>query len=159
MKFAIIYYSSCREDPEFEKRVQDNILSVTDLPIVSVTQKPMDFGRNICVGDVGASGFNCFRQQQIALENTDADFVISTEADCLYPGDYFKEDIFADDKCFRMNNLYVMGDHRNYYWRKLEGAAHAQVINRQFYLDRLNKLFEAMTYCSQCVTGDRVPFA
>ena len=142
MEFAIIYYSSCRENPEFEKKVQDNILSVTDLPIISVSQKPIDFGENICVGDVGVSGFNCFRQIQIALQNTDADFVISAEADCLYPSDYFKKDIFADDKCFRNNNLYVMGDHRPYFWHKKEGATHSQVINRKFYLDRLNKLFE-----------------
>ena len=142
MKFAICYYTSNRENPEFEKKIQDNILSITDLPIISVSQKPIDFGKNICVGDVGVSGFNCFRQIQIALKNTDADFVISAEADCLYPPDYFKKDTFAINKCFRMNNLYVMGDHRSYYWRKLEGATHAQVIYRKFYLDRLNKLFE-----------------
>ena len=49
-KVAIIYYTSSREDPKFEKMVQDNILSVTDLPIISVSQKPIDFGKNICVG-------------------------------------------------------------------------------------------------------------
>jgi len=141
MEYAIIYYTSNRENPDFEKRIQENILSVTDLPIVSVSQKPIDFGKNICVGDVGVSGFNCFRQVQIALENTDADFVISAEADCLYPPDYFE---FKPDneQCWRNNNLYVMGDHRHYFWRKPEGATHAQVIGRKYYLDRLNKLFE-----------------
>ena len=140
MNVAIIYYTSNMEDESFEKHIQDNILAVTDLPIISVSQKPIKFGKNICVGDVGASGFNCFRQQQIACENTDADFVISAEADCLYPPDYFT---FRPptEEYYRNNNVYVMGDHRYFYWRKLEGAAHAQMVGRQYYLDRLNELF------------------
>lgn len=141
MTVAVIYYTSNREDPKFEKRIQQNILSVTDLPIVSVSQKPIDFGKNICVGDVGASGFNCFRQIQIACQNTDADFVISAEADCLYPPEYFK---FRPEttQCWRNSNLYVMGDHRSYYWRKPEGATHAQIVGRKYYLDRLSELFD-----------------
>lgn len=141
MEYAIIYYTSNREDPEFERKVQENILSVTDLPIVSVSQKPISFGENICVGDVGVSGFNCFRQVQIALQNTNADFVISAEADCLYPPDYFQ---FKpnNEKCWRNNNLYVMGDYRQYFWWKREGATHAQVVGRKYYLDRLNYLFD-----------------
>lgn len=140
-KVSVIYYTSNREDPEFEKRIQDNILSVTDLPIVSVSQKPINFGKNICVGDVGASGFNCFRQVQIALQNTDANFVISAEADCLYPPDYFT---FRPEtvECWRNNNLYVMGDRRSYFWKKPEGQTHAQIIGRQYYLNRLNELFD-----------------
>lgn len=138
---GIIYYSSNRENPEFEKRVQENILSVTDLPIVSVSQKPIEFGENIVVGDVGTSGFNCFRQVQIALQNTDADYVISTEADCLYPPDYFTFRP-SSEECYRNNNLYVMGDHRSYYWRKPEGATHAQIVGRKYYLNRLNELFD-----------------
>ena len=141
MEFAIIYYTSNKENPDFEKRVQENILSVTDLPIVSVSQKPIDFGKNICVGDVGVSGFNCFRQQQIALENTDADFIVFTEADCLYPPDYFEFNPI-NDECWRTNNLYVMGDRRQYFWEKPQGATHAQVSGRKHYLDRLNMLFD-----------------
>ena len=35
-----------------------------------------------------------------------------------------------------------MGDHRKYFWKKPEGATHAQVVGRQYYLDTLNNLFE-----------------
>lgn len=141
MTVTIIYYTSNREDPKLEKRVQDNILSVTDLPIVSVSQKPIDFGKNICVGDVGVSGFNCFRQIQIACENTDAEFVISAEADCVYPPDYFTF-VPENEQCWRSDNLYVMGDHRRCYWKKSEGATHAQIVGRKYYLNRLNELFD-----------------
>lgn len=140
---TVIYYSSNREKPEFEERVRKNILGVCgDLPIISVTHKPIDFGKNIVVGDVGVSGFNMFRQVQIACEAAKSRFVLSAEADCLYPPDYFTFVPEKDDICYRNKNLYVMPQHRAYFWRKEEGATHAQIVGREFYLKTLNKLFE-----------------
>lgn len=140
---GIIYYTSNREDPLFEERIRETLLlHCGNLPIVSVSQKPIDLGKNICVGDVGTSGFNMFRQVQIALQNIDTKFVISAEADCCYPPDYFKFIPPREDMCYRNSNLYVMGDHRDYWYHKPTGATHAQVIGRRFYLDTLNKLFK-----------------
>lgn len=143
MTKAIIYYTSNREDEGFEQRVRENILRVSGgLPIISVSHKPIDFGKNISVGDVGASGFNMFRQVQIALNNTDADFVISAESDCLYPPEYFQYTPSRDDICYRTSSLYVMPDKRAFYFHKKEGATHAQVVGRKYYLNRLNELFK-----------------
>lgn len=142
-KAAIIYYTSNREDPKFESRIQENLLKVCGgLPIISVSHHPIDLGKNICVGDVGTSGFNMFRQVQIACEATDADFVISAEADCVYPPDYFEFRPPKLDICYRDSNLYVMPDHRNYFFSKKEGATHAQIVGRKYYLETLNKLFK-----------------
>lgn len=139
---TIIYYSSNREKPEFEERIRNNILKFSgNLPIISVTQKPIDFGRNIVVGDVGASGFNMFRQVQIACREAKTRFVLSAEADCLYPPDYFVFVPERDDVCYRDKNLYIMGQHRTYFYKKEEGATHAQIVGREFYLRTLDKLF------------------
>ena len=142
MTKTIIYYSSGREKGDFEERVQDNILRISgDLDIISVSQYPLEFGYNICVGDVGVSGFNMYRQVQIACEAATGDFIISTEADCLYPPDYFR---FTPDRLdipYRDTNLYVMPDARDYFFYKKEGASHAQIVGREFYLKRLNELF------------------
>lgn len=140
---TVIYYTSNRENPAFEQRVRENLLKACrNLPIVSVSQKPIDLGKNICVGDVGTSGFNMFRQVQIACEVATTPFVISAEADCLYPPDYFEFVPKELDICYRDNNLYVMPDARDYFFYKKEGATHAQVIGREYYLQVLNKLFE-----------------
>jgi len=140
---TILYYTSNREGSRFEMRVKDNIREHSQgLPIVSVSQYPIDFGENICVGDHGASGFNMFRQVQIGLEEIDTKFVISAEADCLYPPDYFEYRPPEDDKCYRNTNTWVMPQWRAFFWRKPEAATHAQIIGRDFYLARLNKLFE-----------------
>lgn len=145
MSKTIIYYSSNRENPDFEKRVMINIKilsKIYGISIVSVTQKPLSFGHNIVVGDVGASGFNMFRQVQIALKEVKTDYVVSTESDCLYPPDYFNVEPEDLNTCYRNSNLYVMPDARDYYFYKKEGASHAQVVGTKYYLDTLNKLFE-----------------
>src|SRR5260221_10764450 len=140
---TIINYSSNRENPDFERRVQENLLKVCGgLPIISVTHKPTDLGKNICVGDVGVSGFNMFRQVQIACEAATTPFVISAEADCLYPPDYFQFIPPKSDVAYRNSNLYVMPDLRHYFFYKKEGATHAQIVGREFYLKTLSKLFE-----------------
>lgn len=142
-KATIIYYTSNREDPGFERKVQENLLkNCGGLPIISVSQKPIDLGKNICIGDVGASGFNMFRQVQIACEAAKSTFVISAEADCLYPPDYFKYIPPYRNIAYRNSNLYVMPDKRDYFFYKKEGATHAQIVGRKFYLAVLKKLFK-----------------
>lgn len=140
---TIIYYTSNREDANFERKVQETLLkNCGGLPIISVSQKPIDLGKNICVGDVGVSGFNMFRQVEIACEAAKRKFVISAEADCLYPPDYFQFIPPREDTCYRDNNLYVMPDKRDFFFYKKEGATHAQIVGREFYLKILKKLFK-----------------
>lgn len=142
-KATIIYYTSNREDQGFEQRVRDNILKVSGgLPIISISHLPIDFGKNICVRDVGTSGFNMFRQVQIGLLEAKTEFVISAEADCLYPPDYFSFIPPRNDVAYRNSNLYVMPDKRAFFFHKKEGATHSQVVGREFYLETLNKLFK-----------------
>lgn len=140
---TILYYTSNRETPEFEKRITDNLLSVCgDLPIISISQKPINLGKNICVGDVGASGFNMFRQILIGCKAAKTRFIITAEADCLYPPDYFKFIPERDDICYRNANTYILGLRRDYFYKKFEGGTWAQVIGRKFYIRRLEYLFK-----------------
>jgi len=140
---SILYYSSSRENSEFEKRIQDEILKNSGgLPIISVTQKPTDFGLNIVVGDVGASGLNMLRQILIGCHAIKTKYVISAEADCLYGLDYFQFIPPRDDKCYRNTNTYLMGYGRMVFWKKREGGTWAQVVNREFYIERLEFLLK-----------------
>lgn len=132
------------ESPDFENKIKANLLKVCgDLPIISVSQKPIDLGTNICVGDnIGVSGFNFFRQVLIGCKAATTKFIISAEADCLYPPDYFTFRPERDDICYRNSNLYVMPDQRDFFFYKKEGATHSQIVGREFYIKRLEELFE-----------------
>lgn len=152
MNKVIVYCSSNKEDPLFETRIQETLLQNRgDIPIIAVTQKPQPiFGgvipdkyTNICVGDdIGVSGYNFFRQVLIGCLASDADYVISAEADTVYPPDYFQFTPPRLDACYRNSNLYVMGDHRDYWFRKEEGATHSQIVGRKFYIKTLVDLFD-----------------
>jgi hypothetical protein len=137
----ILYYTSNQEKPEFEEKIRQTILQNSSMPIVSVSHKPLDFGKNICVGDVGVSEFNMLRQILIGCEASDDEFVYSAEADCLYPPDYFKF-LPPKEACYRNNNTYIIGQGRKCYWKKPEGGTWCQVINREFYIKRLKFLLE-----------------
>jgi hypothetical protein len=93
---TIIYYSANTEG-ELEDKVIKNILKIKgNVPVISVSQKPLDFGHNICVGDVGQTYLNAMRQLLIGCKEAKTDFIFTTESDCLYPPGYF--DFMPEDK-------------------------------------------------------------
>ena len=141
MRTSVIYYTSNREDPTFEKKIRDDLWAkIGDTPLISVSQKPIDFGQNICVGDVGTSGFNVCRQIQIACENAKTEFVTTAEADCLYSPDYFYFIPPVLDICYRNTNICVLKYKRKFFSPK-SMSLFSQVVGREFFLDRLKDLF------------------
>ncbi len=140
---TVIYMSSNREDPEFEEKIRQDLLSKWDGLIVSVTQKPVDLGQNICVGDVGASGYNFCRQVLMACEASSSHFVTHAEADCLYSPDYFSFIPPRLDAAYRNSNIYVQKYHNDYACKK-EGSTFSQVVGREFYIKRLKELFDGL---------------
>ncbi len=139
MEYSIIYYSSNRENPEFEKKIQENIIKNSNgLPIVSVTQKPTSFGENICVGEHPNCYYNEFRQIQIALQNTKTSYVLVTESDFLYPPDYFLFEPKESGKCYRYNNVWVLYGKADEF--VIKGTSDgAQLMDREMWLDMINE--------------------
>ena len=144
MTRGIIYVSSNKESPEFEKKIIDDLLmKIGTMSIVSVTQKSTNLGKNIVVGEVGSSGFNFCRQVLIACENSTTDIVISAESDCLYSPDYFD---FRPDRLdipYRNTNIYVQKYKQDCFCKK-EMSTFSQVIGREFYIKRLHELLDGL---------------
>ena len=92
MDSTVIYYTSNKENILFEKKIMERLKKAKGyLPLISVSQKPINFGNcNICVGDIGVSDGNAFKQMLIGCERAKTDFVIFAEADTLYPPEYFQ---------------------------------------------------------------------
>ncbi len=134
---TIIYYTSCNEQPEFEKKIIDNLLAVSgDIPIISVSRKPIDFGLNIYVGEQPICYSNEWKQLLIGLQNANTEFCIAAESDCLYPPDYFKFIPPVNNKVYRYGNVWAFWENRRKFWKKpkCEGA---QICGTQFWIERL----------------------
>ena len=133
---TVIYYTNNLEKPEFEGRIQKTLKESTDslgVPIISVSQKPIDFGKNICVGEVGASSQNAFRQLQIGAMEAKTRFVCPAEADFLHPREYFEFVPPSDRTAWVAIPVWVLYAQRGIgkvYYEKPRGSEAAMVINR-----------------------------
>jgi len=78
-------------------------LAKANLPIVSVTLKPMDFGKNIVL-PLERGWETYFKQILTALENSEADIVYFCEHDVLYPPSHFEFTPPTKDKFYYNQN-------------------------------------------------------
>lgn len=82
MKKEIIYYTD-NKIPESMATAVKNQIAKSNLPIISVSLKPIDFGINFVL-DLEPSVISMFTQILTGLEASDADIVFLTEHDVLY---------------------------------------------------------------------------
>ena len=89
---TIIFYTANSFENKLSAGVRENLLKVAgNYPIISVSQKPMDFGnKNICVGNIGKSPRNLYRQILIGAKAAKTEYVAMAEDDCLYTKEHFK---------------------------------------------------------------------
>jgi len=128
---TIIYYTSNRENPEFEKKVIADMLSKKgDLPIISVSQKPMDLGQNICVGDVGLSYVNEWRQILIGAKAASTPYLVMAESDFLYPPEYFAFEPKDENIIYRYDNIWIVFKEKIYSFRRKHASEGAQIVSR-----------------------------
>lgn len=133
-----LYYTSNVEDGGFEEKIRANILKQKgNLPLISISQKPINFGRNICVGQHFSCYGNEFKQIQIGLQEVETEYVITTEADVLYPPDYFQFRPESGDY-WRYGNVWVCYTNREQAYFKLYSDG-AQIMRTEFWRDRLEK--------------------
>jgi len=70
-----------------------------DIPIISVSQKPVELGKNICVGDIGRNWMSLYKQLLAGCEEVETKYISIAEHDCLYTNEHFnwippKDDVF-----------------------------------------------------------------
>lgn len=149
---TVIYYTCNQERPKFEARIQRTLRHTTSklrIPIISVSQKPIDFGYNICVGDVGISGHNTWRQFQLGVMEAKTRYVCPAEADYLHPIEYFTFRPPSDDSFYIAQPLYVLFVQKGksqVFAPKPEGSEAAMVVSRDFILAMLSKMFDKRTH-------------
>lgn len=139
---TVIYYTSSREEEKFEQRVIENLKkSIGDLPVISVSQKPLDFGRNIDVGDIGVGVISMLQQILIGAEIAQTPFVTFGESDVLYPPDYFTFVPEREDTFYYTNNFYVHWVNHYSFWPKRRSEI-SSIVGRKYLIDTVSTLLE-----------------
>ena len=131
---TIIYYTSNRKNPAFTEKTKNVLIAnCGDLPIISVSQKPLDLGKNICIGDVGFSYLNAFRQILIGAHEATSEYLVFAEDDFLYPPEYFNAPINHD--LMRYDNVWMVLSRGLYY--KTFPIGGAQIARRNYVIKEL----------------------
>lgn len=90
MDATILYYTANQPNRPFVDYVCEHLIQMAgNIPILSISQKPMQLGTNICVGDIGYSVYNVYKQIWIGTQAATTDYVICCEDDTLYPAEHF----------------------------------------------------------------------
>jgi hypothetical protein len=139
---TVIYYTANTELEPFATNIRKRLLSVIgDLPLISISQKPLDFGKNICVGEVSMNEFNEWRQVLIGCEEATTPFILVAEADALYPPEYFEFVPTEINKIYRYNPVWIMRMGRPFFLRK-DWTEGAQIIGREYFIRLLTTTLE-----------------
>lgn len=144
---TLLYYS-CNIIPEaILQNIRGHLILTTKglYPIISVTQEPIDFGQNICIGKVGQSKYNEYLQILIGLREVKTKYVACVEDDILYSPEHFNLRPPEDSVGYE-NNYWYCQEGKDYYWRHGEiekrGGMWGCISETKHLLDNLSKRYE-----------------
>jgi len=105
---TIIYITNNDIDEKIGEMCRRNILwSIGDSRLISVSQKPLDFGENICVGILPRSSLSINLQMMEALKRVETEHIAIAEHDCLYTPEHFKFEP-KDDSFYYNYNVWCL---------------------------------------------------
>lgn len=108
MNKTILYLTDDLLDPFLATRCRELLVKVSGgRPIVSVSQKPMDFGENVCVGKIGRSGRSIDMQLSAGLEKVTTKWVALAEHDCIYSAEHFNWTPPDDEHFWYNDNVWL----------------------------------------------------
>jgi hypothetical protein len=123
-----------------------------DNPIISVSQKPIKLGKNICVGDIGSSRMSIYKQQLTGLRESTTEHIAIAEHDVLYTKEHFEFDPLCNDVFYYNVNLFFLnwsddfperkGKYSN--WGKPRICLSQLITSRQLLIDYLEERLKLM---------------
>ena len=130
-KKQIVYYTDSRLERNLDKSVRRQIIKASNgIPIISVSQKPLDFGCNICVGLKPRSYLSLYQQLLIGLEAVDDDSIIYLcEHDVFYHPSHFDFIPPRTNKIYFNLNRYYSTINESYFVKSIGKRALSQCVS------------------------------
>ena len=115
---TLLYYSANALSDVVSNNFRNELLRVVGdtYPIISVTQKPVSFGKNICVGEIGQSYYNLYKQMLAGLEHVETRYVATIEDDTLYTTEHLAHRPTSDDTIAYNRSMYFLDSHE--FWTR-----------------------------------------
>lgn len=88
---SVIYYTANIVPEHFAGHIRGQIVKAAgEIPIISVSKKPIDFGVNICVGDTPRNQYQIYQQALAGAKVANTPYIALCEDDVLYSEAHFK---------------------------------------------------------------------
>jgi hypothetical protein len=132
---SLLYYTANTIEETLAENVRKHLLSIKgDLPLISVSQKPIKFGKNICVGEIGKSYYNCYKQILTGAYAVKTPYVVCCEDDTLYSKEHFNHRP-SNEKVFSYNqNMWYCEETE--FWTKGWTGMLGCIVNIQYLIIR-----------------------
>lgn len=138
---TIVFYSANRLPDAVADNFRRHLVEMAGkTPIISVTQKPVELGRNICVGDIGQSYYNLFKQMLLGVREVKTPYVALAEDDTLYVPNHFEQRP-SDDKTVAYNRNMWFLDTKTF-WTKKHTGNFGLIASTENLLGLLEQRFE-----------------
>lgn len=140
---TLLYYTANTIEDYLGENVRKHLLKVNNgkYPIVSISQKPLKFGdENICVGEIGKSYYNCYKQILVGAKKVKTEYIAMCEDDTLYSTEHFAHRP-SDKKVFSYNkNMWYVEETE--YWNKGWVGMCTCIVATQYLIEILAPRFE-----------------
>ena len=146
---TLIYYTANVAPTHFTDHTRTQLISAAgEIPLISVSKKPMDFGENICVGNTPRNQYQIYKQALAGAKAATTPYIALCEDDVLYSPEHFKFRPKDGHWGYNMNawNLYTWGEPMFSY--KAPGGRrnlNSLICQRQLFIDAMEERFSKWT--------------
>jgi len=137
---TVIYYTCNKIEEPFGTNIRNHLLSILpeEVQLISVSQKPMNFGKNIYMSGLEPSIYNVYRQILTGAKETTTKYISCVEDDALYVREHFEHRPEDDSFDYNSNRWHI--NESFYFWRPRAGM-HTCISPTALMISTLEKRF------------------
>lgn len=140
---TVVYYTANFLNEWFAGNTRKKLLeTIGNLPLISVSKKPMDFGENICVGDTPRNHIWAWRQALIGVKAAKTKYIGLAEDDVFYSPEHFVK-FTPTPNTFAYNGSvwsFHTWDPTMFSWRNRR-VMHSLICERDLFVETIEELF------------------
>jgi glycosyltransferase involved in cell wall biosynthesis len=156
---TVVYYTDHHIDEPLARAVRKNLIKVTGkvIPIISVSQQPLNFGKNIVVGELPRSNHSIYTQIKAGVEAAESGSVIYLcEHDVFYAPAHFAHIPEIKERIdYNQNRYYYAPGQERYLKARGKWPLSQLVAYREFLLECVNKSLSIDNPTSEMYSGIR----
>jgi glycosyltransferase involved in cell wall biosynthesis len=141
-ELSILYYTDNSLDEKFAYMFRKKLMHAAgNHSIISCSQKPIDFGVNVCIGEIGRSELSMYKQMLMSAQKAETRYVAFAEHDCIYTKEHFDFVPPEDDTFYYNVNSWWVNQKDGLFYRnnKVRRAMQNLIANRELLIKALEE--------------------